>query len=71
MKVDTLLKADQMQNVKLRDQVLDLVGISPKRMRESDQEKMQAVQQEAMKARMMAEANNVPEPAVNPINPVQ
>ena len=65
-KIDTLIKADQMQNMKLRDRVLDLVGVSPKEFRESDEEKQKAMMEEVEKARMMAEANNIPEQPIVP-----
>lgn len=55
-KIDTLLKADQMQNMKLRDRVLDLIGISPKELKESDAEKQRALEAEVKKEALLTQA---------------
>lgn len=66
-KIQTIIQADQMQNEKLRDRVLDLTGISPKEIRESDDEKKKRLEEEATRERALAEAKQVPETPVNPV----
>lgn len=65
-KADIIIKADQMQNVKLRDRVLDLTGIDPRELRESDSEKAEAMKAKVEEARAMAEATNIPEQPIIP-----
>jgi hypothetical protein len=66
MVVDTIIKADAMQNEKLRDVVLDKVGISPKNLRESDEEKRVKLEAQVEEASAMARATNIPEQPLSP-----
>lgn len=63
-KIKTIMEADKMTNPKLRDIILDQVGVSPQLFKETDEEKEKAMKEEAIKARLMAEAQNVPEQPV-------
>lgn len=67
-KINTMIQADQIQNEKLRNAILEEVGVSPKLLEESDEEKARRLEEEALKARTMAEAENI-QPAVS--NPMQ
>jgi hypothetical protein len=66
LKIKTLLDADQMQNEKLRDRVLDIVGVSPKELQESDEEKRKKLQEQVGQERAMTEARNIPETPITP-----
>ena len=60
-KIKTILEADQIQNPKLRDRVLDLVGISPKELKESDEEKRKSLEEQVIKEGVLARAKAVPQ----------
>lgn len=70
VQIKTILEADQMQNEKLRDRVLDIVGISPKEFKESDREKRARLEEQAMQEQMMAQAKQVPPMPEQPEEPI-
>lgn len=72
VKIKTLIDADQMQNEKLRDRVLDIIGISPKELKESDEEKRKRLAEQVEAEKQMTMARNVPEaPIIPQVAPTQ
>ena len=64
-KINTLIQMDQMQNPKLKAVIADTIGVSPKLLELSDEEKQKEMEIQAQQAGMIAQATNIPETPIN------